>query len=152
MAVLIWTSTRGGPRLLLRSQRQPWYAVSVSTKTVSTRMEVRNLIDGGVEYSALIKQEHSASSGSTTAPKLLVAGDTLLYLNGAELILATIPESVAKAMPVPVHFLLQQTVEIKAHGHVIGQKRPIPDYVRFSEMTAVPYDKILLRVTAPERE
>ena len=111
-----------GQRMGILSERWPVAVLIGATQdgaTSTTTMELANIVDGLVEHTSIINV--SANSNRSRVPSLHGARNTLrvfddkvLFLEGTELLIATIPEEVAKGMPIPTHFLQQQCGEVAA--------------------------------------
>jgi hypothetical protein len=141
-----------GQRLGIISDRWPMAVLIASSqegRTTNTRMELCNLIDGTVEHSSII---HVSSANQNRAPSfygsrnmLRISGDTVLYLQGTQLLLATVPPAIAKAMPVPTHFLQQQQAEIEVAERTkfllaVGGKREGATFSLLAEYPGVELD------------
>ena len=110
-----------GERIGVLSERWPM-AILVNSVyqqgTTTTTLELANLVDGLVAHTAIIDVSpntgRSGSSGHYGERKtLLTTGGKVLLLKGTELLVATIPQKVAGAMPMPTYFP-QQYAEVDA--------------------------------------
>lgn len=111
-----------GPRVGILSERWPMAILIASSQdgaATTTTMELANLVDGLVEHTSII--DVSSNSRRSNSPSfygqrntLIAAGDKVLVLQNTELLIATIPQKIADAMPMPTHFLPQQLREVEA--------------------------------------
>lgn len=111
----VWPSGRSG----VISERWPIAVLVAATQqnqVVNTTLEFCDLVDGMVKHSAMINVSPANNSRVNfygAMNRLLLHDETVLYLSNTELIVATIPQDVAEAMPVPTHFDQEQVTEIE---------------------------------------
>lgn len=124
-----WSGSQGQIGAL--STKYPMAVVVRSTVDSTTReiqivLELRDLIDGEIKHSAVMDAQPASRAGRSpnfygTRELLAVSDDSVIFVNRSELLIAEIPVEIASKMPVPVHFLAQQTTEIE-----VGKSVQIP--------------------------
>lgn len=118
-------------------------------QTINKNLIICDLVEGTVAHSSVIDvaQARSGMPNFHGARNQLIArGDRIFVLNGDNLLVASIPQTIAKKMPKPTHFSEAQQTEIpvgKTERFLLGVNgdRTVPTYTLMSEFAGVEADE-----------